>query len=330
MLKKQVYFISSCLQQGSTILRGNQIIDGLKDKINAECNIIPIEELYKFYNQSNNIFIWIGFCKSGCNESGGLLTIANEKTFISNNIHIIDLVDKFVNYTLDSVNNLKLYDKIIVNSKFMLKYIEENFNCANKCFIIYANWDKRLTNTITYTNNELIFGYIGSIKSLLYHNNFLHYDKLVKEYNIEFYDTEIGRYVTNNVKNNNINYPVKYEINNMPQKVNFNCDISIRINNSSESMFKDTGKLATAAALNHNIITTYEHAVRDNLPPEYPFILKDTDINTIRDMFNKIIKDYNGNKELWNKGLEIMKIVKSNLTFENIILKYIELLNIYL
>ena len=168
---------------------------------------------------------------------------------------------------------------------------------------------------------------MGSIKSLLHTDNFLHYKNLMKKFPIVFFDTEIGKDVTNNVISNNINFPVTYTTYNIPNEVHFQCDINIRDPNKDVSKFKTTAKIATASALNHNIITTYDEAIKDILPVDYPFILKSSHEDECHKMFKLVIDDYNSSKILWNRGLTIMKKVKERLKIENIILKYIEILN---
>lgn len=314
---KDIYFISSNIKQGSTILRGFQIMEELKNNISNNIHVIEKKNIETLYDKENCIFIWIG------------PQLHNYYFKLKkNNIHILDIVDKFISNPHGIIDNLKLYNGIIVNSKFMRDYFLINLNYKGNIFIIFSHWDHRIRNTITSVN-ELIFGYMGSIVSLQKSTNFLHYNKLVNEYNIIFYDTEIGEDVTNFVKQNKINFPVKFVKNNMPTNVNFNCDISIRPNNSNESYFKTSAKLTTAAALNHNIITTYEKAVMDLLPDTYPFILKETDIESVRKMFNLVIQDYNSDKKLWNYGLELMKPIKDKLDLKNIIKDYVLLINFY-
>ena len=68
--------------------------------------------------------------------------------------------------------------------------------------------------------------------------------------------------------------------------------------------------MVTASALNHNILTTYEQATKDILPKDYPFILKNTELTTINEMFDLIKSDYADKKILWKSGLKIMQELK--------------------
>ena len=116
-------------------------------------------------------------------------------------------------------------------------------------------------------------------------------------------------------------------MNNIPDNINFNCDINIRPNDSEIFYFKTTAKIATAAILGHNIITTYDMAIKDILPPDYPFILEDNNLATIIKMIELIRNDYNKDKYLWNKGLTIMYNVKQQLSLDNIIFDYIDIIS---
>lgn len=87
-------------------------------------------------------------------------------------------------------------------------------------------------------------------------------------------------------------------------------------------------KVATAAALGHNIITTWDEAVKDCLPVDYPFALKEDDsLESITEMFRLAIKDYEGDQILWEKGLSMMKEVKQKLSLHNIASEYENFLN---
>lgn len=316
---KEIYFIVQNIKAGSTLLRAHQIQEVLLNQYNLYSQVINIDMISQLKEKKNCIFIWIG-------------PIGHKYiSFLSqNNINILDIVDKYLynkEIVEESLNN-NIYQIIIVNNSFMKSYFEKNTKFNGKICIIYHHWDPRLSLTTTKTEDKLIFGYMGSIKSLLHTDNFLHYKKIIKLYPIIFFDTELGKDVTQNVFNNNINYPIIYNCNNMPEIINFNCDINIRDPTTKVSKFKTTAKLATSAALGHNIITTMDEAIKDILPTDYPFILKNSDFNTVNNMFQIVINDYNNNKVLWNKGLMILKDIKAKLELDTIINEYTKLINI--
>jgi len=316
---KEIYFIVQNLKAGSTLLRAHQIQEALLKHYNSYIQVIDINMISQLKEKENCIFIWIG-------------PIGNKyiNSLPQTNINILDIIDKYL-YNKDIVEeslNNNIYQIIIVNNNYMKNYFKTNTNFNGEIYVIYHHWDTRLSLTITESKDKLIFGYMGSIKSLLHTDNFLHYEKLIKLYPIIFFDTELGKDVTQNVFNNNINYPIIYNCNNIPEIINFNCDINIRDPTTKVSKFKTTAKLATSAALGHNIITTMDEAIKDILPTDYPFILKNSDLNTVNNMFQIVINDYNNNKILWNKGLKILKDIKAKLALDTIINEYTKLINI--
>ena len=117
-----------------------------------------------------------------------------------------------------------------------------------------------------------------------------------------------------------------FESNNIPQRISINCQISIRDPSSEVFQFKTTAKLATAIALGHNIITTYEESVQDILPPDYPFLLQSTDLGHVDDMFALVHRDFYSDKKLWNQGLRILEEVKHKLSIEFIVEQYKQIL----
>lgn len=306
---KTIYFFSNKLNQGSTILRAYQIKQHLQKIIPNK--IVVTKPLYV----KNAIIIWIG-------------PFRHKYKLHPSNRHILDIVDKYISFKFLCEKTLKLYDGIIVNSTWMGKYFKQNLNYPKLIHVIHHHWDPRFKNTQTDCPN-LNFGYIGSIEERNVSQNFRHFRQISKKIPIEFYDTEIGKLVTDKV-HKKLDFPIKYSNNNIPKKVTFNCDISIRDKNSNLFNFKTSAKLATAAALGHNIITTYDKAVQDILPDNYPFILRDLSVEEIINFFQKVIDDYQGDKILWEKGLKMMKEVKRKLSIREIVLKYKNLIKDYL
>lgn len=315
---KEIYFIVQNLKAGSTLLRAYQIRDELLKYNKQQIIVIDINIISQLKNKENSILIWIG-------------PIGHKyiNTLSKTNINILDIVDKYLYNKLEveeSLNN-NIYQNVIVNNNYMKIYFQKNTRFDGKIYVIYHHWDPRLSLTSTEIKDKLVFGYMGSIKSLLHTDNFLYYDILIKQYNIIFFDTELGIDVTQNVINNNLNYPIKYNADNIPKILWYNCDINIRDPSSDISKFKTTAKIATAVALGHNIITTLDEAVMDILPLDYPFILENSDYTTVNNMFLLVTKDYYTDKILWNKGLAILKKIKNILDIKTIINNYINLLN---
>jgi hypothetical protein len=310
-----IFFVVGKKDQGSAILRGIQISEEL-NKLNVESKVVVESEIPK--HEVNSIFVWV----KNINP--------NKIKQLSNNKHIYDVVDNYI-YQKDSVNhiiNSKLIDHLIVNNEYMKSEIcIQNKLETNFVSVIHHHWDPRISNAKKINQDELRFGFLGSVASLEHTDNFLYHKKLVNEFPIEFYDSELGKSVTDLVKQRK-----KVKIIHNPSamddlQINFNCHLSIRENDTVVSKYKTTAKLATASALGHNIITTYERAVEDVLPSDYPFILKDTNLVTIKHMFSLVKKDFCGDKTLWNVGLKMVKTIKNKLSIEQLISEYIKLIN---
>ena len=316
---------------GSDKLRVNDIITYLINE-NLYTNIYKFNQIDNVGNANinllenlshydNSIFVWVWTIN---------IDIINKLNRQNKNIiHIYDIIDNYI-YNFDYINNIlnhNLIHGIIVNNNFMRNEIKKNINYTGRIFIIYHHCDNDYNSIKLINQEELSFGYMGSIKSLKHTDNFLYFNELSKIYPIKFIDTEdwieYTKEIKNNLFENILSYANKYDKNNI--YLNFNCHISIRKNNTRESLYKTTAKIATAAFFNHNIITTLEESVKDILPLDYPFILQDTNYDTIINMFNIIITDYNSNKILWNKGLKIMEDVKKKLNLNNVINGYINM-----
>jgi len=329
MMSKKIIFFSYNNLLGSDNLRAKQIANSLNldsDSIitqyiegtNDRKPILP--DIVKKYN--NCIFFWIWSI-----PNMDILLLAKQ----NNNINIYDCVDNYLynKNEIDKILDTKLIDTLIVNNNYMKNEIRNNINFLGNIEIIYHHYDIIFEKNILINQNQLTFGYMGSLGSLRHTDNFLNYKKLMFKFPIEFLNTEDGLYYTNDILHNIIiNGTHQHNLSDMT--INFNCHISIRKLTDNISKYKTTAKIATASFFNHNIITTYEESVKDILPDDYPFLLKTDDFETINKMFELVIDDYNTDKILWNKGLEIMKEVKNKLSLESIMNDYNRLINKYL
>lgn len=323
---ENIIFLTHNDNIGSDNLRGFQISKILSDN---KIKLIPQyhvntwnkrDNLFdELKNYKNSIFIWLW--------SIDICIINKFKNNNSNNIHIYDIVDKFLYDEQNIINilNLNYLDGIIVNNNYMKNYIYENTLFRKKIFVIYHHFDPIFTSSKLLNQNKLTFGYMGSLPSLNHTDNFLYYKKLIYKYPIELLNSEDGNYYTMQYINKEKIDFISTQKNLSNITINFNCHISIRNINSNTYKFKTTAKIATAACFNHNIITTYEESVKDILPIEYPFILKNDDYETICEMFDIVIKDYYGDKKLWNYGLSIMEDIKNKLSLKNIKNYYLDM-----
>ena len=317
-----IFFIVQNKSQGSSLMRAHQIKDELV-KSYDNINVIELQNIEKLYNVAKSKFIWLGPI--------GVKHIPN---FQNEHVHILDVVDKYVKNQekLEEALQSHHYRFVIVNNSFMKNYFLQRFNLENRVVIIHHHYDVRYQNCITdIPPNELRFGYLGSTLSLLHTGNFLHYKVIGKKYNVLFFDTENAKIMNNYIFNDKMlkSFMKKkhnFESNNIPQRISINCQISIRDPSSQVFQFKTTAKLATAIALGHNIITTYEESVQDILPPDYPFLLQSTDLGHVDDMFALVHRDFYSDKKLWNQGLRILEEVKHKLSIEFIVEQYKEIL----
>ena len=306
-----IFFVVAKKDQGSAILRGIQISEEL-NKLNVESKVVVESEIPK--QEVNSIFVWVKHINP------------DKIKQLSNNKHIYDVVDNYI-YQKDSVNhiiNSKLINHLIVNNEYMKSEIcIQNKLETNFVSVIHHHWDPRILNATKENQSNLTFGFLGSVASLKHTENFLHYNKLQNDYAVRFYDTELGRDVSSLVKNDK-EIIIKRNPDAMNQlKIHFNCHVSIRQNNTPESLYKTSAKVVTASALGHNIITTYEQATKDILPDNYPFILKKTDLKSVTEMFDLVKEDYNDKKILWKQGLGVMKTLKEKMSLSKIAKEYL-------
>lgn len=318
---KSIYFVSADVDDNSKI-RANQISEKLGTRgIKAEA--IFLNDIKDYYNTENNIFIWLG-------------PIGNDHIphFLHRHFHVLDFHDKYISIKEEVDYGIKknLYDALFVNNEAMKNFFKNKTKA--EIYVIHHHYDPRYKSVFTNTEpTDLKFGYNGSILSLFHSNNFLYFQKLAKEYNILFFDTEYGLDVTPYIHSyerlhHYLKSKQKYVDENLPKNVPYNCEISIRPYGSDVCKFKTTAQIATAAMLGHNIITTYDDSVKDVLPSDYPFLLKNTDYESVKSMFDKVIKDFHTDKMFWKKGLKMMEEVKRNLSLDKIIKVYMNALKV--
>jgi hypothetical protein len=293
-----IFFVVAKKDQGSAILRGIQISDQL-NQLGIDSKVVTVSEIPT--TEINSLFVWV----KNINPK-----IVKQ---LVNNIHVYDVVDNYIyqKELVQSVIQTEVINHLIVNNEFMKLEIHKENNISLKDIsVIHHHWDPRISTAQKENQSNLTFGFLGSVASLAHTDNFLHYRTLVDKYKVRFYDTEIGKDVSELV-NNDKKIVVNRNPNAMQElEIHFNCHISIRKHDAPESKYKTSAKVVTASALNHNILTTYEQATKDVLPKDYPFILKNTELTTINQMFDLIKSDYADKKILWKRGLEIMSSVK--------------------
>ena len=266
---------------------------------------------------NDSILIWVKFFDP------------NKAAKLGSNFHLLDAVDAFP-YNKDKINN-KLLSGLILNNKYMREECINKFKYTKPIFVIPHHWDKDLLKVNKKNENQLNFGYLGSISSLKYDQNLLHFKSLAKEAGVKFLDCEFCKNVTDYIKDGfSIRDPQNHERLNIKNlEVNFNCHISVRKESSQEYLYKTSAKIATASCMGHNIITTPEKSVQDVLPSNYPFLLADSQFESVLSMIERTRNDYENKKEMWNFGLSIMSEVKNLLSIESIAPLYSDIISFF-
>tara|TARA_B100001093_G_scaffold329198_1_gene314204 strand:- start:2188 stop:3078 length:891 start_codon:yes stop_codon:yes gene_type:complete len=291
-------------------MRATQISLELKKHFDNVRVITPSEIPIK---KSGVIFIWLKMFD---------VRLINS---LKSNIHILDILDSYTDETksiiseIDDALHQNIFDGIIVNSKYMANYFRKNIGYKKRIYTIYHHWDPILSSIKVKNQNRLSFGYLGCLTGP-FDNNFTHGKRLVEDGIVKTLSSET-KVKNSNTKLSQIDPTAFGKI-----VVDFNCHFSIRAEKRYFN-FKTTAKLATAAALNHNIITTSEKSTSEILPNNYPFLLENSEFNTVMDMVSRVKKDYYDNRILWNQGLSMMEEVKHKLSIGKIILKYVELID---
>lgn len=297
----------------STEMRAVQICDKLKS-LNYKASIIEYEGFTG--NISNSICIFVKL------YSISFIEVLKK----NNNILIYDYVDIYPE-NIDIVTTL--FDSIIVYNQNMLNDLRFKYNYQGYPIIIYHHWDERYLNIKKLPLKDITIGYIGAGNNVK--TNLVHYNKLVKHNHIKVIDINTAKDITNilmkrkNQKKTLDKFKMThYKSNNFTSMViPINCHLNIRRKSSREYKYKPNTKLSTAAALDHNIITTDDIAVRELLPRNYPYLLKSVRYNHIVNMIKYVKSTYN--KPIWFKALSMMQQIKHRTSLNTIIKDYINL-----
>jgi hypothetical protein len=290
---KIVFYINQNCGPSSGRMRGNQVCNELNKYYNCTCS--------KNINQINNsIVIYIK------NSNLDLKTLQISKK--NNNINVIDIIDYIEIISKDKTiynepdlikNNFNNYvDAYIVNNKIMEYEYTIKYNKFS--FVIPHHYDpslEKINRSIKFDNLKFLFnGYIGHTN-----NNCLYINELKESLNNFYISPGIDNFLSNKLLHNC-------------------CHINIRKTNSWEFKTKPAMKLAHAAGMNCNIITTNDNSILDLLPEDYPYLLKDDSFESTQKMIEYVKETFN--TPIWENALETMKLIKSELTLENIVDKY--------
>ena len=272
---------------GSAVMRSVQICKNIQKRF----KFIKCSLTLDYKNKSNSIFLFV--------KDNFDLTLDILKHIKSNNNTIIfDVLDYYDINTFDIPDMKKnkfldYIDILIVNNYFMRqKYYELNM----PIYIVPHHYDERLLenkNPPKMNRFQLIYnGELG-----LKNQNCLYIEELKNKYDLIHCEN------FNDFKN-------KY------YKKNY-CYISIRKKDTYEYNYRPLMKLAHAAATDSNIIISRDKSVVDFIDPDYPYLLKDSNYETVLNMIEYAKKTYN--QDIWKKGKEMMNHLKMRLNINHII-----------
>lgn len=290
---------------GSSQMRGIQVCKCLQT-LGIQCTVMTADEVSLQVND-RAILVWVKFI-----DRSIILKMKHC-------IHIHDIVDSWTSGRI----SITQCDAYIVNNNKMATHLE-----GKQTFVIPHHWDERLEH-IPHQNDKLSFGYMGCLASLKHSTNLCHVRQLVSQdlYPIQFVDTELCGDVTDKVRRS-IPIPPKetkklhHTFETLP--IHFNCHLSVREPGVLFD-FKTSAKVATAASMDHNIITTKELSAMHVLPEDYPFLLADSKWETLQQMLQTVHDDFYGSQVLWRQGLDIMKQVKNKTSLPHLCKQYIDM-----
>ena len=281
---------------GSALMRSNQIYNNIKKRFRFLNTYITLD--YKNIKNSAVLFV-----KDNFNLNIDILKTVkqNNNTII---FDVLDLYDAEKNDLPDLINlgYMEFIDILIVNNYFMRK---KYYKLNKPIYIIPHHYDERLSK---YPNppkcEKLQFIFNGELG--LYKKNCLYIEKLKDKYNIL-------------ICTNFIEFIQKYN------KKNY-CYLSIRKENSYEYNNRPLMKLAHAAGTDSNIIITKDKSVIDFIDSDYPYLLKDSKLETVEKMMLYVKQTFN--TDIWWKGRSMMSELKNRLNINTIVgYDYMKIIN---
>jgi len=271
-------------RRGSAVNRGEDISNRLKingyssDYIVAAYNSVDVLNYWK--KTYNSIIIFI---KTHTVEEVEILKS-------NNNIVILDIVDSVAN-SVYGINDIVQFcwDGVItptVEMKNLINTINKNINST----FIPHHWDKKhLVYKDNYEKNSFRLAYIGSLG----HDGGLFYEKTIPNLHIV----------------NDWSEQTK-------KSAYYTCHYSVRPHNSLQFLYKPNTKISTAAAVESNIIHSYDLSALNLVPNDYPYFTN-SNINDICNTVDYARQTYGGS--VWKYGLDIMASLKERTSIENVV-----------
>lgn len=246
----------------------------------------------------------------------------NLLNYLKNNYFkiILDIIDRSDPNKYNIKNNINnpnffpdipknYYDGYIVSNNKMKDWWYQNIDNdrSKPIFVIPHHIDDRFYFLPTHQYDHTpYFYYLGVSKTSNDENNCHHISKLLKENLI--YD---HRYITPNMELYFKDKPIN------------GVQLNIRTEGSFEFCFKPATKLLVSSAMDSLIITTYDWSIQDILPEDYPYLIKSSDYDEVKEMI-KYVKD-TFQKEEWFKAKEMLEQVKNKTTLNDIIKLYLKI-----
>ena len=335
----RVCFLVASKQLGSSKLRAQQIADVLSKRYQLNVSVFTHKEATAEHHQNTlidrkahiNVFIWPKSVSTAL-----YCSIRQTPT-----VHIFDPVDA---YALNKSQVMKTcnhhqFDVILTNNETMTNdmLLCMQDGTATRFVVVHHHWDPDLNVVRKHLveQEQLRFGYMGSVRSLAHSNNAGDYAFLtmMDDFPICFVDTESGKNVTDVLRRQ----PDVTKLSPLPKGTRdvfhklvlpFNCHLSIREPHTDLFRFKTTAKVVTAAALGHVIVTTREPSAVELLGPDYPFYFESVTNDSIRKTLQTVQDDFNGTKEKWTSAKQLLDRVKRSKTLDNVCrLHYVTLLS---
>lgn len=332
--KKSIYFFGSNGNLGCDVMKSYMLRDQLSDKFNIVC--VPTDINFSF---NYNIFDFIENIKNSVIFMVRSIVAFSDHQVIYNikkngNFLIYDHVDIFIeDKVLKKVSTYQsLFDLFLCNNDACLTYMNKYIH-RERLLTVYHMWDSRYLNSkILYDNTATPkLGFIGCVKCIDLMLS-IHKD-IVQKYNIQLLDCECWEYVNEKyneyIRTNNKNVMdwTTRQIDFNLVDIKFNVHVSLRDPNSVEVYFKTNAKISTAACLDQIIITTKEPSNIELLNDEYPFYLNDITVEEFDRVYNLMINDFNGNKILWKKGLDMLRNIKYKTDIKILKNTYLDIFN---
>lgn len=233
----------------------------------------------------------------------------------NNNTLLLDVIDwldaqKYNNSKNENQPNffpkvfVDYYDGYIVNSQKMKEwwYREIDTDFKKPIFVIPHHWEDRFVNLplVDYKKSPYFYylGYVGHKNQNCLYIDRLKSDKLLDAHRFG---------------GSNEAYYVDRPLNG----VQFN----IRKKDSWEYCFKPATKVSVSAAMGSLIITTYDWSVQDILDESYPYLLKDTNYDSVKDMISYVTETHDG--PIGNYAKEMLKgVIQKTSLYDSIIPLY--------